>query len=105
MPSLSMRKVTYAISGALIVASIAAITTQSFDLGVDFKGGRSYTVEFDQNIDATDVADKLEAKLGKRPMVKTYGSESTLQITTSVQEIDGAKINDSIMAVCAVHRT
>jgi len=95
---LSMRKVTYAISGALIVASIAAITTQSFDLGVDFKGGRSYTVEFDQNIDATDVADKLEAKLGKRPMVKTYGSESTLQITTSVQEIDGAKINDSIMA-------
>ena len=95
---LNMRKVSYTISAVLVAASIAAIATQSFDLGVDFEGGRSYTVEFDQNVDATDVANKLEAKLGKRPMVKTYGSESALQITTSVQEIDGASLNDSIMA-------
>ena len=95
---LSMRKVSYTISAMLVAASIAAIVTQRFDLGVDFEGGRSYTVEFDQNVDATDVADKLEAKLGKRPMVKTYGSESTLQITTSVQEIEGTSLNDSIMA-------
>ena len=95
---LSMRKISYAISGVLVAASIAAIVTQSFDLGVDFKGGRSYTVEFDQNIDATDVADKLEAKLGKRPTVKTYGSEATLQITTSVENLDGVALNDDAMA-------
>ena len=95
---LSMRKISYAISGVLVAASIAAIVTQSFDLGVDFKGGRSYTVEFDQNIDATDVADKLEATLGKRPTVKTYGSEATLQITTSVENLDGVVLNDDAMA-------
>jgi SecD/SecF fusion protein len=52
---ISKRKIAYAISGVIIVALGSFLLVRGFDLGVDFKGGYSYNVEFAQDVEAQDV--------------------------------------------------
>lgn len=77
------RKLTYGISIALFVISLSSIFLYGFDLGVDFKGGRSYVIQFDKDVKTEEVSKALEANLGAAPQVKTYGSNNQLSITTS----------------------
>lgn len=81
---LSKRKIAYIFSAILIVAGIVLISIQGLNLGVDFKGGRSYIVSFTEAV----VPSKLEVKLSEGlenagVEVKTFGSKNTLKITTS----------------------
>lgn len=80
---MSFRKVSYTISAIAFAVSFGAMVFIGFDLGVAFKGGRSYVVKLDQDVKTADVASQLEGPLGSRPLVKTYGSNSQIQITTA----------------------
>tara|TARA_B110001454_G_scaffold84319_1_gene81081 strand:- start:401 stop:1345 length:945 start_codon:yes stop_codon:yes gene_type:complete len=97
MEFLRKRKFAYIISGAFIIAGIVSIFSIGLKQGVDFKGGRSYVVRFDQPISATDVAGTLKAAFGTSPEVKTYGSDNQLKITT-VFKIDeeGQEVDDEV---------
>ncbi len=79
------RKKIYLFSGAVIAAGfIAAVINGGFDLGVDFKGGRSYVVQFDKEMVASDVrANLIDDLQGAGIEVKTYGAPDRLKITTS----------------------
>ncbi len=57
------RKFSYIISGVLILASVISIVVRenSFNLGIDFTGGRHYVVKFDQTVSEDDVRDAIEA--------------------------------------------
>ncbi|HEY0261989.1 MAG TPA: protein translocase subunit SecF, partial [Chitinophagales bacterium] len=44
---------------------------------------RSYVVKFDQDVKTVDIAEALEKPLGSKPLVKTYGSNNQIQITTA----------------------
>ena len=79
---LRKRKIAYVISGAIILGGIASMATLGLKQGVDFKGGRSYVVRFDQPMNSTEVAEDLKAVFGSAPEVKTYGSSNQLKITT-----------------------
>ena len=79
---LRKRKLAYFISGAIIVAGIASIFSIGLKQGVDFKGGRSFTVRFDKSMNATEVAETLKDAFGTAPEVKTYGLDNQLKITT-----------------------
>jgi SecD/SecF fusion protein len=79
---LKKRKIAYIISGAIIIAGIVSIFSIGLKQGVDFKGGRSYVVRFDQTMSATEVAGTLKDVFGTAPEVKTYGSDNQLKITT-----------------------
>lgn len=79
---LRKRKIAYVISGAIILGGIASIATVGLKQGVDFKGGRTYTVRFDKAMNATEVAETLKGAFGSAPEVKTYGSSNQLKITT-----------------------
>ena len=81
---LGKRKIAYVVSGILIVASLVSIFTRSFDFGVDFKGGYSYSVEFPEsaNIDPEAVKSGLAEVFGKAPVVKQIDAANTLNITT-----------------------
>ncbi|MGJ8744870.1 protein translocase subunit SecDF [Polaribacter sp.] len=94
---LKKRKIAYIISGAIIVAGIVSIFSIGLKQGVDFKGGRSYVVRFDQTVSATDVAGTLKDAFGTAPEVKTYGSDHQLKITT-VYKIDeeGQEVDDQV---------
>tara|TARA_B100000787_G_scaffold170137_1_gene164283 strand:+ start:29974 stop:32967 length:2994 start_codon:yes stop_codon:yes gene_type:complete len=96
---LRKRKIAYIISGAIIVGGILSIATIGLKQGVDFKGGRSYVVRFDQTVNATDVAGSLKEVFGSAPEVKTYGSDSQLKITTVYKiEEEGNDVDEEVQS-------
>lgn len=79
---IAARKWSYIISGALIVISIVSIFTKGFTYGVDFTGGRTYVVRFDQPVTAEQVRDAAAAEFDGAVEVKQFGGESQMKITT-----------------------
>jgi SecD/SecF fusion protein len=79
---LDKRKIAYIISGSLLTLSILSFVVRGFELGVDFQGGRTYTVKFDQDVKVADVQKALAAEFGVSPEVKTFGSNNQVRITT-----------------------
>jgi SecD/SecF fusion protein len=78
------RKLYYIFSGLIIAAGIVAYVQKGgFSLGVDFKGGRSYVVRFDNAISTEDVRASLTKSFGEAPEVKTYGESNQQRITTT----------------------
>ena len=77
------RKYTYWIT-AVVLCLGASTYFVGFDKGVEFQGGRSYTVKFDQKHNVEEVREKLKSYFnGERPVVKTIGTNNQLNITTS----------------------
>lgn len=81
---LSKRKMAYLFSGAFITLGLIAIIIKGLTLGVDFKGGRSFIVSFDEAITPTEVKTGLSSYFeNEGTEVKTYGANNILKITTS----------------------
>ena len=82
---ISKRKIAYAFSAGLLVLGAISIFVQGgLNLGVDFKGGRSYIVQFDQPVVASDLKTSLsEVFANTGTEVKTFGSSSKIKVTTS----------------------
>ncbi|MGC4103904.1 protein translocase subunit SecDF [Ferruginibacter sp.] len=77
------RKVAYGISIVILLLGIGAFFN-GFHEGVEFKGGRSYTVQFEKIVKNEQVQDDLKAAFdGDFPVIKTVGDERHLNITTS----------------------
>jgi SecD/SecF fusion protein len=79
------RKLYYIISSAIIILGVIFyVKNNGLNLGVDFKGGRTYLVKFDKKMNTEEVAHKLTGFFGgKEAIVKTAGTDNTLKITTS----------------------
>ena len=91
------RKIAYVISGTLIIISLISIFTVGLKQGVDFKGGRSYVVRFEQSMNATEVAESLKASFGTAPEVKTYGDNNQLKITTAYKiDEEGQEVDEDV---------
>jgi SecD/SecF fusion protein len=98
----------YLFSGVLILAGIVSIFTKGFTLGVDFKGGWTYVVEFDKAVSQNEIREKLSAPFESAPEVKTYGSDTKYKITTTylinetganTSEIVESKLNEGLAAI------
>ena len=76
------KKIAYIVSGALILISLVSIFTKGFTYGVDFTGGRTYVVRFDQPVTAEDVRAAALAEFDGAVEVKQFGGESQMKITT-----------------------
>lgn len=79
---LGKRKIAYAISGVLIIIGLASLFTSGLDAGIDFVGGRTYTVRFDQSMNAQEVEDAIVADFGSAD-VKTFGADNQLKISSN----------------------
>lgn len=80
---LGKRKLAYAISGSLIVIGIISMLTFGFELGVDFKGGYSYNIQFEENIDRDALSAALEESLeGSSLVVKEVDTDNTFNVVT-----------------------
>lgn len=77
-----MRKYTYIISAIVLVLGVGSFFN-GFDRGVDFSGGRSYTVRFDKPVDREAVHEALNKEFESETFVKTIGDNNQLNITTS----------------------
>ena len=76
------KKIAYIVSGALILISLVSIFTKGFTYGVDFTGGRTYVVRFDQPVTAEDVRAAALAEFDGAVEVKQFGGDSQMKITT-----------------------
>ncbi len=77
------RKIAYVISAIVLSLGIASFF-HGFNEGVEFKGGRSYTVQFDKALKNSDIQDDLSKSFnGEFPIIKTVGDSKHLNITTS----------------------
>ena len=87
---LSKRKLAYMASGVIIVLGIGSFFLRGFELGVDFKGGYSYNVAFEEGVNVDEEA--LRANLGQAfadesgnpnvPIVKKVDVGNTYSIVT-----------------------
>ncbi|MGN1210700.1 MAG: protein translocase subunit SecDF [Candidatus Cryptobacteroides sp.] len=91
---LGKRKITYILSGCLILISLLSIFIKGFTYGVDFTGGRTFVVRFDQPVEAEAVRGKVidafnaaaaldESVSNSAAEVKQFGGESQMKITTT----------------------
>ena len=78
------RRTSYMVSGGIIVAGLISFATIGFQLGVDFKGGYSYAVQFENAVNIDDIRSTFEAKdfFDGKPVVKSFGGNNTFEITT-----------------------
>jgi len=81
----SKRRVNYLVSLVIIGLGIFAIFGRGFELGVDFKGGRTYTVNYNNTVETQDIASSLGEAFGSAPVVTTYGGDDQVKITTSYE--------------------
>ena len=88
------RRLAYIFSASVILIGVALVAVRGLNLGVDFRGGRSYVVSFTKPVDATSMRNSLsDAFQGKGTEVKNYGSSRVVRVTTSYlidDESDGA---------------
>lgn len=78
---LRKRKIGYIASGLFILASLGSLLTTGLDPGIDFVGGRTYQVRFDQPVSVEEVTGDLNAVFGSAE-VKTIGGPNQLKIST-----------------------
>ncbi|MCF8359023.1 MAG: protein translocase subunit SecDF [Prolixibacteraceae bacterium] len=89
------RKIAYFISGALILLSVLSMVFKGFDLGIDFQGGRTYVVQFKEDVKVEDVSLMLADEFGNAPEVKTFGSDNQVRITTDYHIDDDSPTIDN----------
>jgi SecD/SecF fusion protein len=90
------RKYAYVISVVVLLGGIAALFN-GFDQGVEYKGGRSYTIRFEKEMKNDDVRADLQKVFEEYPVIKTVGDNKTLNITTSYMIDNNSKSADSVV--------
>ncbi len=93
---LKKRKTAYIVSSILILVSVVSLFTNGLNQGVDFVGGRTYTVRFAKDVNSAEIQDDLIATFGSAE-AKTYGGNNQLKITTKYKvEETGTDVDEEI---------
>jgi len=96
---IAKRKIFYVISSILIVVSLGSLLTRGLNQGIDFTGGRTYVVAFDQDVKVENISKSLEIEFEHSPEVKTFGGDNQVKITTKYKiEEEGVTIDDEVEA-------
>ncbi len=77
-----IRKYSYIVFIVAITLIISSLAIRGLNPGVDFAGGRTYVVRFNQEVSTVDIASDLREVLGETPEVKTFGTSNQVKITT-----------------------
>ncbi|MEH6765541.1 MAG: protein translocase subunit SecDF [Aequorivita antarctica] len=93
---LRKRKIAYVISGILILISVTSLFTIGLNQGVDFVGGRTYTVRFEKDVNSQEIQSNLIKTFGSAE-AKTYGGDNQLKITTKYKvDETGTEVDEEI---------
>ena len=108
------RKIFYGISSLIILIGIGSLVTKKLNYGVDFKGGRTFVVRFDEPVDNEAIRNSLanyfidDSGLKMYPEVKTFGDNNQVKITTkylidskelSADAIVSGKLDDGLVSI------
>jgi SecD/SecF fusion protein len=96
---IEFRKYAYILSVVVLIGGIASFFN-GFDEGVEFAGGRSFTVKFDKAVNIEEVRNELKAVFGEAPIIKTVDTKNQINITTSYKIKDqGNNIDQEVEAL------
>ncbi len=90
------RKFAYGISVVVFILGIGSFFN-GFKQGVEFKGGRSYTVRFDKPVKEEDIRSTLKTTFGEDVITKTVGSANQINITTAYKITESGNNIDSLV--------
>ena len=102
---ISKRKVSYLVSGILVVASIISLLTLGLNQGVEFTGGRSYVVKFNETVNIENVRQSIEETFesvadasNSSIEVKQFGADNQIRVVTQYQPegLEGEEANDAV---------
>ena len=105
------KKIAYILSGALILISVLSISIKGFTYGVDFTGGRTYVVRFDQPAEVEAVRAAVNAAFDNAASndetvdnaaaeVKQFGGDSQIKITTTYKvENEASEVDTEVEGI------
>jgi len=97
------RKRFYILSGIVILLGVGSLVTKGLNYGVDFVGGRTFVVRFDDTVDNENLRGELTASftdaqgLKYAPQVKTFGDDNQVKITTKFMIDDNTTSADQVV--------
>ncbi len=92
-----LRKYAYTFSIAVTIIGMGFIFLRGFSYGVDFTGGRTYVIRFDQDVTTGDVRTALFDEFGEAIEVKQFGGGSQMKVTTKYLIDDNSEESDAIV--------
>ena len=96
---IEFRKYAYMLSAVVLLMGIASFYN-GFDEGVEFAGGRSYTIKFNKAVNIESVREDLKKVFGESPIIKTVDSKNQINITTSYKiKEQGNNIDEEVEAL------
>jgi len=95
---LSKRKIAYIFSSVLVLIGLYSLFFgPGLQQGVDFVGGRSYQVRFEQPVNPSEMASELNVVFGSGTSVKTFGEDNQVKITTPYKvDVEGIEVDAEI---------
>lgn len=95
-------RIAYVVSGIMLVLAIIGIFAEGLEYGIDFKGGKEFTLEFEQPVEVATVRDVVSDSLESTPVVKEFGSPRDILIRTD-DERDITKVQHSLLGAVGQH--
>ena len=102
------RRMMYIVSGLVILGGLVSLTSRGLNYGVEFTGGTTFDISFEDPIDADDVRSALSASFTENgtpgnPLVQTKETDQKLRVMTnfmidSQSENVDTEINDALHA-------
>jgi SecD/SecF fusion protein len=92
---IGLRKYFYVVSGVILLAGVVSLFVRGLNPGIDFTGGRTFVIKFDNPVTTEEVASKLNAVFGELPQVVTFGSGNQVKITTNYR-INETGVDDEV---------
>ncbi len=95
---LSKRKIAYVVSFILVGVSVVSLFfVNGLQQGVDFIGGRSYQIRFENAVNASEIASGLNDVFGSGTQVKTFGEANQIKVTTPYKvDVEGIEVDNEI---------
>lgn len=101
------RRRFYLLSGIVVIAGIASLSTKGLNYGVEFSGGTTFDVSFEQPVDAEAVRGALATAFTQdgvpgNPLVQTKDSPEKLRIMTNFMiDSEAEDVDEQINAALA----
>ena len=91
-------KYSFVVSGIVVLICVVSLCVRGLSLGIDFTGGRSYVVRFDQVVNANELRASLtDAFEGDAPEVKTFGPSNQVKVTTKYRITEtGSEVDEDV---------
>jgi SecD/SecF fusion protein len=90
------RKFAYGISVVVLILGIGSFFN-GFKEGVEFEGGRSYTIKFDKPVKEEDIRSALKTTFGEDVITKTVSTANQINITTAYKIKESGNNIDSLV--------